>query len=231
MTDAHTHILPCMDDGSKSVSMSAEMLWLLKRQGADMVFATPHFYSDQDSPNDFLSRREKSVEKLSDLISGGFMPKIRLGAEVRWYSGMSRTSEIEELLIEGTRLLMVEMPFTDWKSYMIQELRELQSRGINPVLAHVDRYPCFRRKHMLTELNEYGLYLQVNASATENLFASMKVKWMMKNRLFQFLGTDCHNMDDRSPNLESAVNKLRRECDEQIWEDFVNLNDDLTGGE
>lgn len=229
MTDAHTHVLPCMDDGSKSVSMSTKMLWLLKRQGADMVFATPHFYPDRERPDDFLSRRKNSVEKLADLNTNAPLPKIRLGAEVRWYLGMSQTSEIEQLLIEGTRLLMVEMPFSDWTSYMIRELRELQSRGINPILAHVDRYPCFQRRHMLTELNEYGLYLQVNASAMVNLLGSMRVKWMMRNRLFQFLGSDCHNMDDRKPNLGLAVHMLRRECGEQIWEDFVTMSDDLTG--
>ena len=64
MIDAHTHVLPNMDDGSDSVSMSGKMLRMLKEQGVDVAFATSHYYSDRETPEAFLRRRDQSMAKL-----------------------------------------------------------------------------------------------------------------------------------------------------------------------
>lgn len=231
MIDAHTHVLPAMDDGSKDVGTSMKMLRRLKRQGADTVLATPHFYAERENPDAFLERRGNAMAALREQTRQKPVPSLRLGAEVYWFPGMGQAEALDGLCIEGTRLILVEMPFTKWSAAMLRELREIQARGLNPVLAHVDRYACFWRRRDLVELSESGLYLQVNADAASAWLSSLQVRWMMKKRLFQFLGSDCHNLAERKPNIGKAAEKLRAACGEQTWEDFVNTGESLIGGE
>ena len=68
MTDLHTHILPGMDDGARTVKESLKMLRMERSQGVDTVVLTPHFYRDYETPEHFLQRREESVRVLETVI-------------------------------------------------------------------------------------------------------------------------------------------------------------------
>ena len=65
--DFHSHILPGIDDGSKSVEESLAMLRMAGEQGIECVVATPHFYPRYDSPKKFLARRAEAEAQLRDL--------------------------------------------------------------------------------------------------------------------------------------------------------------------
>ncbi len=86
MTDMHCHILPGMDDGSRSAAESLSMLEASAAQGVDRIVATPHFYAGENSPEVFLSRREHAYERLKAVWRPG-LPEIALGAEVCWFAG------------------------------------------------------------------------------------------------------------------------------------------------
>ena len=64
MIDFHSHILPAMDDGSKNIEESLQMLRMLQEQGVERVIATPHFYADENPPDVFLRRRADAWEHL-----------------------------------------------------------------------------------------------------------------------------------------------------------------------
>ena len=96
MIDFHSHILPGIDDGSKSVEMSLQMLRLLKAQGIDTVAATSHFYATQRSPQRFLFRRQEAWDKLRTALDAD-APRILLGAEVLYFPGISHMEELPEL--------------------------------------------------------------------------------------------------------------------------------------
>ena len=105
MIDLHSHILPNMDDGSKSPEETAALLRLLAQQGVSTVVATPHFYA-QETPEAFLERRNASREKM--LPSEEHQPEILLGAEVAYFSGMGSCEALIPLQIGDTKLLLVE---------------------------------------------------------------------------------------------------------------------------
>ena len=118
---------PGLDDGSGSLE---ESLWLghvLARQGVKLFAATPHFYATQESPQDFLRRRERAEQQLFLHWPQEFPPFL-MGAEVRFFDGMSRTQELPLLVLEGTNLLLLEMPFSPWSSRMVEEVLEIQER-------------------------------------------------------------------------------------------------------
>ena len=140
MLDIHSHFLPKMDDGSKSTEMSMEMLRESRRQGVTTMVSTSHFYGDSEPPERFLMRRQHAYEKLLPLLSDS-EPEILLGAEVFYYPGISHSEAIPQLAIEGTDLIMIEMPFITWSDRIFDELISLQyNHRLHIVLAHVERY-------------------------------------------------------------------------------------------
>ena len=145
MMDFHSHVLPGMDDGSRSVEESIGMLHQMAVQGVNRVAATSHFYAFQESPESFLSRRAEAAACLKEAMEREEgLPEIHLGAEVRYYEGMSRTEALHEMVIEGTRLLLLEMPFTAWNERMLYEVRELEDNlRCTVLIAHIERYPPF----------------------------------------------------------------------------------------
>ena len=86
MFDVLCHILPGIDDGSKSVTMSLEMLRLEAEQGIEGIVFTPHFYASQNSPETFLSRREQALKELEGSLGLlASVPRFTVGSEVHYF--------------------------------------------------------------------------------------------------------------------------------------------------
>ena len=111
MIDFHSHILPGMDDGSKSTQESLEMLDMLRAQGVDTVAATPHFYARENPPEVFLRRRAEAWNRLRPQLTAD-SPRVLLGAEVRYFQGISHVDRLHDLCLEGQDVLLLEMPFS-----------------------------------------------------------------------------------------------------------------------
>lgn len=204
IVDLHTHILPGMDDGSASPAESAAMLAEETRQGVDLVVLTPHFYATENSPEQFLARRSAAYQRLMQSYQPGF-PQLRLGAEVQYFEGMSRVETLDELRVEDTPLLLLEMPFSRWPSRTVSEVLELNDRqGMQVVLAHVERYLPMQHEDVWRTLAGSGVLMQASASAFRSWGKRRKLRSMMRDGMIQFFGSDCHNMDDRPPNLNAA---------------------------
>lgn len=201
--DIHTHILPCMDDGSASVEESLQLIAELSRQGVHTIAATPHFYADREDPDAFLERRTRAFE----LICGKYDPRMTVltGAEVYYYPGISRSEHLPKLTIGSTKLLLVEMPFCDWTASMAQELLTIQrTRGLDVVIAHIDRYFGIHNTRYRDEMLQNGILFQVNASALLDKKRRTAVFHLLKQDAVQFVASDCHNMKTRPPKLEEA---------------------------
>lgn len=208
MVDLHTHVLPQMDDGSQSPEQSLQMLQMMAGQGVDIAVATPHFYAHKETPQAFLQRRRESYAKIADAQSE---VKLLLGAEVAYFSGMSACRELTELCIEGSRLLLVEMPFVAWSNSVLSEIVSLRSVGIMPVLAHVERYrklPDFWR--LLQQLQGVGVLAQCNAGSLCTPIFGKRLISMLQDGNIRFLGSDCHNTTSRPPDMQRAMQRIAR---------------------
>ena len=208
MTDFHSHILPGMDDGASNVEESVEMLRMSALQGVNKVFLTPHFYADEESPSDFLRRREASFAELRSALSDAdfAVPELCLGAEVYYFPGLSECEEIRALEMEGTGLLLVEPPMIPWTQAMLGDIRACrETLGLVPVVAHVDRYcRMLRDRGLFDRLSDENIPAQVNASF---FLRHASRRWAMRllhDGAIHFLGSDCHNTEQRPPNLGAA---------------------------
>ena len=209
MIDFHTHILPGMDDGAADVRMSLEMLRSSARQGVDVVCATSHFYAYEESPDEFLERRSEAFAELMNAVSesGDHLPRILPGAEVLYFPGISQSDEISKLVIENTHCLLIEPTMTKWSETMLDEIEEtgIRNRCI-PIVAHIDRYMRVLDDNSLVErVSGRRLVVQVNASFFARPDTSKLAVRLMNEGKIHLLGSDCHNMDDRRPNIKSAA--------------------------
>ena len=217
MLDIHSHFLPKMDDGSKSTEMSMEMLRMSRKQGVRTIVSTSHYYGADESPDSFLRRRRHAVDKLLPLLSDS-EPEILLGAEVFYYPGISQSNSIPRLAIEGTDLIMIEMPFITWSDCIFDELISLQyNHRLHIVLAHVERYQAIQKRDMFASLFEQPFYFQCNASAFGSYRSRKLALKLIDNDQLHFLGTDCHNTDKRPPNMDDARRMIEKKLSPGAW--------------
>lgn len=218
MIDWHNHILPGMDDGSRDVAESISMLKMQMAQGVKTVIATPHFYANDESVEEFIVRRNKSFEELKKVLPKN-SPRILLGTEVKYYPGISRMENLKALRIEGSKLLLLEMPFSSWTESMIRELVELASKSsIRIVLAHIDRYYHMQKADVWERLYESGIKMQVNASYFTLIFSKRKALSLLKKGRIDFIGSDCHNTTSRPPQIASAFDIIRK----KLGDDYIS---------
>lgn len=223
IADIHTHILPHFDDGSRSSAESFLMLRKLYSQGVDSVVLTPHFYATEDNPISFIERREAAaghllsrIGELSDGAEGEgesevCIPRIYLGAEVEFFGAMSFCTTLDRMCMGGTRYLLIEMPFDKWTTTMLEELYAIKNRrSLVPVIAHIERYFSFFKPSMLDDLLDEGIMVQSNAEAFLQFSSRRRALQMLESGRIHFLGSDCHNMGKRAPNVGEAIEVIEK---------------------
>ncbi len=217
MIDWHSHILPCIDDGSKSVEESLEMLKIEKHQGVDTVIATPHFFANDNSVEEFLQKRKESLDMLNR-ANDGALPEILCGAEVKYYQGISKMEGLNSLTIGDTELLLLEMSMMKWTEYTVSELVQLAGSGnFKIILAHIERYLNLQSRDVWQRLYESGILMQVNASFFTGFSSRRKAINLLKSGSIDAIGSDCHNCTSRPPGLLKAYTYIEK----KLGSDFV----------
>ena len=212
MIDFHSHILPEMDDGSESVEMSLAMLRESRRQGVDLICSTSHFYADEEDPANFLRRRAAAFARLTAAMENPEdYPQILLGAEVLYFPGISGAEEVKGLRLERFPFLLVEPPMMPWTDDMLDEVEACgNTLQCVPVIAHIDRYMRILHDQTLFErVSGRKLLIQVNASFFLHRDTQEFALDCLRNDRFHFIGSDCHNLDDRRPNIGKAAGVIR----------------------
>lgn len=215
MIDFHTHILPGIDDGSRDMDMTIRMLEAERDQGVTHICATPHFYAHRRSVDFFLERRNRALQEVREVLKDRpDLPQITPGAEVLYFSGIEKAELLPELCLEGTDILLLEMPFDQWTGEMVKAVETIiKKRKLHVVLAHVERYLRFQKdKTAWEQILNMPLTLQLNAESfvdAGSFFRPNKEHKLCLQLLEDhdncILGTDCHNMSDRKPNLAEAI--------------------------
>ena len=241
--DFHTHVLPGIDDGSRHAQESLDMLKLEAEQGIDSVVATSHFYAKHDRISSFLNRRQDSFETLQRAISQEYansdsksteqshkdLPRIYLGAEVAFFDGISRADDIHKLTVEGTNLLLLEMPFGRWTSGNMEEVRYLvHHSGLQIMLVHLERFLLVpENKKKIYELLELPCILQVNAGSMLKWKTRGQSLKLFKTKGSGILGSDAHGTDYRAPNLAAGREVLAKKLGQSFLDEMDRLGAEL----
>jgi len=227
ITDFHSHILPNMDDGSASIQESLAMLRLEAKQGIHHVVATPHFYPRYDTPENFLARREAAAQRLREAMEQDpELPRLSIGAEVHYFPGISDSDVLTELTIDGKKSILIEMPSVPWTNAMYRQLEGIsEKQGLIPVIAHIDRYISpFRTYGIPERLAQLPVLVQANASFFLHASTRRMALRMLQRDQIHLLGSDCHNLTDRRPNLGDAVSWIQERLGKE-WMFRMNENE------
>ena len=227
MTDIHTHLIPEIDDGSQSVEETRLICEAMQEQGVDRIIATPHFYADSEDPIDFIRKRDAAFETMAELAE---RYNIVRGAEVRYFTGMGMSENLEGLLIEGTNFMLLELADKKVNNSVIDDIMELRSRNIRPIIAHLNRYREFRDDGFIELCNMNGMPIQLNTESLMHWFSRRRALELIGSGRVQFLATDCHDLTDRKPDLKEAFDIVRKHLGNARTEDFIEDGERILAG-
>lgn len=210
MVDFHCHILPNMDDGAENTPISLAMLRQSFLQGVDIMVSTSHFYGNEEYPQRFLERRAEAFGRLREamLLQPETFPDIVLGAEILYFPGICEAQELSSLMIGSSRSILIEPPMTHWSDAMLDDIAQMgENLDCIPVIAHVDRFMRYLRDDSLIfRVLERNMLVQVNADYFLNPATSKAAMRNLKQGRIHLLGSDCHNLRSRAPNLGAVRN-------------------------
>ena len=187
MVDIHTHILPNVDDGSNSLELSNDLLKLEYDNGVDVVVFTPHVNA---ANKDNVSLLKEKFETFKSNYKGPL--KLLLGSEIYYYHGMYQDLKDNKCLtINDSNFVLVEFS-TRMETDICNIVYEIKRLGYTPIIAHIERYLYLNFNDYL-EIKKLGALIQVNAHSFEISSLKKNIKFLMKNKLVDFIASDCHN--------------------------------------
>lgn len=228
LIDIHAHIVPGIDDGSKSNRESVEMLRLAYEAGLGMVIATPHYskgfcdYTTEDVRTYCRALEKYAIQHIDPHF------RVFAGQEIYYNEkslGMIQRGEV--IPLADSNYILLEFEPTISYSAMFQGLREIAMTPYYPVLAHVERYDCLREKGRIEELRSLGVMLQMNYAHIGGNWFDADAKWCrqaLKAGYIDILGTDMHNATDRGPRMEEALSWMEKHLNEEYIEALTKGN-------
>jgi protein-tyrosine phosphatase len=211
LIDIHSHILPEVDDGSKSWEISQEMCRMAAADGIEHVVATPH--ANERYAYD-RERLREILDRLRTLV--GPKPQLSLGCDFHLsYENVQDTLlHPEKYTIDNSHYLLVELSNYSIPAHVEDSFTQLGSKGITPVITHPERNPILQQgPQRVLNWVELGCVVQVTASAVTGAWGSRVLRvaeWLLEREAVHVLATDAHDTKHRVPNLSAA----RREVEE-----------------
>jgi protein-tyrosine phosphatase len=138
--DLHSHLLPAVDDGSRSVQQSVKVLNEMARQGITDICLTPHLQAGRAEAGP-PPAHGRAFEALR--AEAPAMPRLHRGAEVMLDRPVPRPVALaRNVTLAGTRYILVEFPRLVAYDTVTNALTQVLDLGLIPILAHPERYSC-----------------------------------------------------------------------------------------
>lgn len=216
--DLHSHLIPQIDDGSKSMEQSIELIKELKSIGFKKLITTPHtmMHRFPNSKDDIL----RGFEKLQDEVSKQNIDiKLEVASEYYYDDHFIEQIRKKDLLTFGDNHILFEMSYTTPAFGLEQSVYELLKAGYKPILAHPERYTYFAAKpEKYNQLKDLGLQFQLNVNSTDGFYGKkpqQAAKYLIENSLIDFVGSDTHRPNYVEALKQSLGNKLFRGIEEK----------------
>ena len=196
--DVHSHLIPEVDDGVKTLEQSIEIILAFKALGYTKLVTTPHI-SEAYYPNSIDTLRSGFVVVKEELDKQGIKMEIELGAEYLVDPSFLQLLKDDGDVLSWNGFILIETPFTNFPLIFEEVIFELMSRGLTPVLAHPERYEYwFGNIRRVKEMRDRGVKMQVTASSLVGYYGSAQKKMakvLLKESLVDFIGSDMHRYD------------------------------------
>ena len=221
MIDIHNHFMPDVDDGSKSIEMSKELLQIASDQGVTTIFLTPHVNSSETRVSrDIHMKQYNALKPLAQRLG----IDLYLGAEI-YIPYRLPDLEYSTLTLGDSKAILIEFsPYME--TPILDHAYNLKHRGFEVIIAHVERYNYLTVEDMI-ELKHIGVYLQVNASSVIKAGHpehAKRARMLIKHDLIDFVASDSHNTTSRPPRLLQAYKELCKLRNESTAKQLLSDN-------
>ncbi len=217
MVDIHSHILPEVDDGSSSWEMSVHMCQMAAQDGIEHMVATPH-------ANGRFSYDRAWLRGVLDELRQrtGNRPRLSLGCDFHFsrenLESLSATPH--RYTIEDTPYLLVEFSDVSVPLSVNDELEDLLTRGLVPIITHPERNRVLQRNpQRVLHWTQLGCAVQVTASAITGAWgekAQKVARWLLDREAVHIIATDSHSVDHRPPILSAARDLVSRSYSQDL---------------
>ncbi len=227
MIDLHCHLLPYVDDGSESIEESIEMIRMYKRSGYSGAVCTSHYY-----PEKYAVTREQVLESIAalqeELLRQELTFDLYPGNEI--FLDVQTPKVMEEnraASLNGSRYLLLELPFLTKPNYARDLIYRLQLNGYIAVLAHCERYSYVQDDpEWLLELIKIGCLIQVNIGSISSnpggrVFRTLET--LLDSGMVHLIATDAHGSSGRSPAVETQLAAFQERMGEE-WFQRIAVN-------
>lgn len=237
MIDIHCHILPLVDDGSKSIEMSLDMLDQAYRSGTDKIILTPHlaYAYGFNNPKDKI---REDFEELKEIVRDAGIPiKMYLGCEFLYSSKETFEEHFNDITtLNGTQYMLIEFYFDAQEKVILEAVQSVLDKGYIPIVAHPERFEAIQTDlNVAHKIKQMGAYLQMNKGSVLGDYGHLvreTVLSLLEEGLIDLVGSDAHNMRSRYPAMNEAFMEVRRYFGESYanWIFNENPNELLNGG-
>jgi protein-tyrosine phosphatase len=210
--DLHSHVLPGLDDGARTLEDSCELARTALRDGITIVAATPHVRPDYPTTADQM---EAGVEAVRDALAEASVDvEVVPGGEIALDAlpTLSREDLARFTLGASGRYLLVEFPYGGWPLDLEQRVFELLASGLTPVLAHPERSRDVQDDpRRLERAVAGGALVQITAAAVDGRLGRSPratATRLVELGLVHVLASDAHTPDIRAVGLTSACRRI-----------------------
>ncbi len=228
MIDFHTHILPSIDDGSRSVEETFNLIKEARDAGFNGIMLTSHYIENYYETG--IDERELCVKAIQDnLNSKGIDVKLYIGNEVYITNNvMSLLEEGKASTINNSCYVLFEMPFHTEPMNLYDFIYTLQENKLIPVLAHPERYSFVQKEpELIYELIRKGCLMQVNFGSIIGQYGS-KAEFMVKrfyeNNMVHFIGSDVHRQNSTYPKIPMCLEEIQKIIGRAKLEELTEIN-------
>jgi protein-tyrosine phosphatase len=193
--DLHSHLLPAVDDGSRSVEQSLKVLSEMARQGVTDVCLTPHLQAGRAEAGP-PPAHQRAFEALR--AGAPAVPRLHRGAEVMLDRPITRPVALaRNVTLAGSGYILVEFPRLVAHDTVVNALSQVVQQGLVPVLAHPERYSCCSPE-AVRQWRGLGARMQVDATTLLAPQArGQRARQLVSEGLADILAGDNHG-DDRT---------------------------------
>ena len=218
LTDIHSHLIYDIDDGTKTMEESIELIKLLHQVGFNNLIITPHYIEKSK----YSANNNEKLKKFNELKKAVKKEKIDinlyLGNEVFINNNMLEDIKVGEIYtLNNSKYLLFELPLHNQILNVTDVIYEIKLAGYIPVLAHPERYDYLYKKHSLIDsLKKEGILFQANFGSIiglHGLKAKRLIKYLLKKDYIDFFGTDLHHLKKVEvltdfPKIEKKIIKI-----------------------
>ena len=231
MIDFHTHILPNIDDGSRSIDETFNLIKEAKEVGFDGIILTSHYienFYETDVPE-----RDVWVKAISENLGvKGIDTDLYLANEIYISENMMGLLEQQKAsTINNSCYVLFELPLNEEPLNLYDVIYSLQENKLIPVLAHPERYSFVQKEpELIYDLIEKGCLMQANYGSIIGQYgvkAEYIVKKFLENSMIHFLGSDVHRQNSIYPKIPFALEKIKEIVGEEKLEELTTINPKL----